>query len=59
LAPYICRKCGTEEEKLLDVGQQFTSRDPKAAPTFACAKCGGSVELDDIPERYLAFLAER
>jgi hypothetical protein len=51
-APYLCLATGQEEERLL---QTNDITDPRHPPKFECE--GGVLELDDIPERYLAFLA--
>ncbi len=53
LAPYLCEACGNEEVRLLDAA---AARGP--LPAFACARCGGPMEFDDLPERYLSFLRE-
>ncbi|MCC6996129.1 MAG: hypothetical protein IT370_16085 [Deltaproteobacteria bacterium] len=58
LAPYVCENCNTEEDKLLDVHTHFPTRDTKKMPEFTCEKCGEQMEFDDLPERYLSFLAE-
>ena len=58
LAPYVCQACLHEEEKLLDVQTHFPDRNPRSAPEFVCDKCGGTMEFDDLPERYLAFLLD-
>ena len=58
LAPYLCENCNAEEEKLLDVQQHFPTRDVRRVPDFKCDKCSTRMEFDDIPERYLSFLAE-
>jgi hypothetical protein len=58
LAPYVCERCNREEERLLDVRQHFPSWDLTRLPEFRCEKCQTPLEFDDIPERYLAFLAE-
>lgn len=55
-APYVCEACGQEEEKLVDVPGQVAGR--QELPTFACSQCGATMEFDDLPERYLSFLAE-
>jgi hypothetical protein len=55
LAPYVCASCENEEEKLLEVASHFAGRT-REPPEFACARCGGPMEFDDLPERYLAFL---
>jgi hypothetical protein len=52
-APYYCRQTGHEEERLLTVEQV---PDPLNPPIFPCE--GGELELDDIPERYFAFLLD-
>src|SRR6266571_3360514 len=54
LAPYVCAACDSEEEKLLDVKAHFPGRS-REPPDFTCPRCSGTMELDDLPERYLAF----
>jgi hypothetical protein len=55
LAPYVCEACNREETRLIQV-----RGDPRATalPEFSCADCGRSLVFDDIPDRYLSFLAE-
>lgn len=55
-APYICGGCGAEESKLLDAKAQFARAAGDELPEVACPACGESMEFDDLPERYLAFL---
>lgn len=55
-APYVCEACGHEEEKLVDVSAAPTGK--LDLPSFACSQCGAVMEFDDLPERYLSFLAE-
>jgi len=55
-APYVCEACGAEEEKLVDVPGPAGGR--QELPSFACSQCGATMEFDDLPERYLSFLAE-
>lgn len=55
-APYVCERCGQEEEKLVDVSSQAGGRHE--LPSFPCSQCGAALEFDDLPERYLSFLAE-
>jgi hypothetical protein len=57
-APYVCERCNYEEEKLLDVQSQFPQKEARRVPEFKCDKCGLPMEFDDLPERYLSFLAE-
>ena len=61
LAPYICQSCQVEELRLLDVRSHFPPPSLNlsvAAPAFPCEKCGGVLVLDELPERYLAFLVD-
>jgi hypothetical protein len=61
LAPYACTACDAEEEQLLDVALHFAGPGPmkgKKPPSFPCERCGGAMELDDLPERYLSFLSD-
>lgn len=57
-APYICEACDHEEERLLQSAAILAS-DDHSPPTFACPSCSaesGELVLDDLPQRYLAFL---
>ena len=56
-APYYCEACGFDDTRLLEVGAIPRDGDALAAPRLACARCGAPSDLDDIPERYFAFLA--
>ena len=53
-APYHCEECDHQEDKLLQSAAILAANHQP--PTFACADCDGLMLLDDIPERYLAFL---
>ncbi len=55
LLPYACEACGTGEFKLVDVSGYRPSAPPRL-PEFACERCGGPLEFDELPERYLSFL---
>lgn len=58
-APYVCEACGREAEQLIDVPTQVAPRGERLAlPSFACPDCQAPMEFDDLPERYLSFLAE-
>lgn len=54
-APYYCAGCDTQTEKLLQSAAILAA--DHVAPILTCAACKGQLRLDDIPERYLAFLA--
>lgn len=55
-APYYCDPCGRDEVRLLEVGAIAREGDRILAPKLTCGACGTATELDDIPERYFAFL---
>ena len=53
-APFHCIACDHQEERLLQSAAILASAlEP---PAFKCPSCGGSLEFDDLPERYFAFL---
>lgn len=53
-APYYCDGCDAQAEKLLQSAAVLAAdHEP---PVLTCAQCNGQMRLDDIPERYLAFL---
>jgi CheY-like chemotaxis protein len=57
VAPYYCDRCGLDDDRLLEVGAVARDGDRLIAPSLACHRCAGPSELDDLPERYFAFLA--
>ncbi|MEM9490178.1 MAG: hypothetical protein AAGC55_13605 [Myxococcota bacterium] len=57
-APYVCEYCNNEEDKLLEVTTVFENGEIKGVPEFQCRECQKMMEFDDLPERYLSFLAE-
>jgi DNA-binding response OmpR family regulator len=57
-APYSCDQCDHIEERLLQTAAILAAED-RQPPVFACPNCRAALALDDIPERYLAFLAPR
>ena len=57
MAPYVCEACHSDEYKLLDVAEHFPDRRAHV-PAFRCRRCGGVMVFDELPERYLSFLAE-
>jgi CheY-like chemotaxis protein len=56
-APYYCDACGRDEIRLLEIGLIARDDDRMLPPHLTCGACGGATELDDLPERYFAFLA--
>jgi len=58
-APYICSRCGLDEEQLIDVRRDMTNLHgtlERKPPVFSCIRCGTAMVFDDIPERYFMFL---
>lgn len=53
-APYVCEQCEHQDEPLLQSATILAA--DYEPPTLSCPECDGLMELDDIPERYLAFL---
>ena len=51
-APYFCAACDTDRTRLLDLSQPL----PDLNETLPCSVCKEPMELDDLPESYLAFL---
>jgi CheY-like chemotaxis protein len=54
-APYRCRECDYEEERLLQTSVVLAAPD-REPPSYACPNCKHSIQLDELAERYLAFL---
>ncbi len=54
-APYHCEMCEYSEERLLQ-SATILAAEGRAPPVYACPSCEEELVLDDIPERYLAFL---
>ena len=57
-APYYCEPCGRDEVRLLEVSAIARDGDRLLPPRLTCGACGAPTELDDLPERYFAFLAD-
>jgi DNA-binding response OmpR family regulator len=55
VAPYACPRCDLEEGRLLQTAL-FPRRPVTAAPKLPCRRCRGTLQFDEIPERYFAFL---
>lgn len=55
-APFHCIGCDHQEERLLQTAAILASS--LRPPVFKCPACGGALELDDLPERYFAFLGD-
>ncbi len=57
-APYYCEPCGRDEVRLLEIGLIARDGDRLLPPHLTCGACGAATELDDLPERYFAFLSQ-
>lgn len=55
-APYTCVQCEEERSLLVDVEPHLAALRRGQPPTFACARCGGTMRIDDLPDRYAALL---
>jgi anti-anti-sigma regulatory factor len=55
-APLVCPVCDREQDELIEVTPEIVAGLPDHIPDFNCAECATVLELDDIPERYFAFL---
>jgi CheY-like chemotaxis protein len=53
-APYYCEDCDHHEDKLLQSAAVLAAG--YQPPVFQCPRCSATMALDDLPERYLAFL---
>jgi len=58
-APYACVRCGKQREILLEA--RVSSRADRRVPTAPPVRCdcGQVMELDELPDRYFLFLADR
>lgn len=54
-APFVCERCGREEERLVCVAERPTET---RLPEVACPRCAAPMEFDDLADRYLSFLRE-
>jgi hypothetical protein len=57
VAPYLCESCHHDEQQLLVIAEHFP-RPTSDAPVLSCPRCKGDMVFDELPERYLSFLAE-
>lgn len=58
LAPYRCDTCDRETEQLLQTASLAipVGKNLPNPPAFDCTQCGGPLELDEMPERFFAFM---
>jgi hypothetical protein len=55
-APYVATRAAAR--RAADRRAVAGARIRPNLPTFACPDCQAAMEFDDLPERYLSFLAE-
>src|SRR5262249_43794535 len=58
-APYVCSRCGLDEEHLIDVKKDLydaSGQLVRCPPWARSVRCGADMTFDDIPERYFMFL---
>jgi CheY-like chemotaxis protein len=58
MAPYRCEACDRDEVRLLQTATLVAEGDVHIVPRFRCAECAGYLVLDEMPERYFAFLTD-
>ncbi|HTJ44839.1 MAG TPA: STAS domain-containing protein [Kofleriaceae bacterium] len=56
-APYVCDKCGAEHAISIQVAPNREQLLSFEIPTQTCPDCGGTMQFDDLPNRYLLFLS--
>jgi serine/threonine protein kinase len=56
MAPYTCTSCGVESGETIDVLAERTNLSNGAVPEKQCSRCGATLEFDESPESYFAFV---
>jgi anti-anti-sigma regulatory factor len=56
-APYVCDGCGAEHWITLAVAPHREEFLSFRVPAQTCPDCGGTLQFDDLPNRYLLFLS--
>ena len=60
MAPYRCENCDRESEHLIKTAdlQVAPGKSIPDPPRFDCPTCGEALELDEMPDRFFAFMAK-
>ncbi|HEY3357351.1 MAG TPA: PilZ domain-containing protein [Polyangia bacterium] len=58
MAPYRCEACDRDEVRLLQTAALTAEGHGPVVPRFRCHECSGPLVLDELPERYFAFLQD-
>lgn len=56
-APYVCTACSEETSLVLPVAPHRAALVAHQPPRQPCPRCGGEMEFDEFPNRYLSFLS--
>ncbi len=54
--PYVCDVCGGTASRVLPVAAHEQALRARKVPPQPCSECGGAMQFDDFPNRYLLFL---
>jgi eukaryotic-like serine/threonine-protein kinase len=57
-APYTCPACGVESFETVDVLAERATLVEGGRPAKHCSRCGGTLEFDEWPDDYFAFVIE-
>lgn len=60
MAPYYCKACDKEVQKLLVIaqeGEHLGNVEALRAPPRKCPECGAPIEFDEVEEKYFHFIA--
>jgi eukaryotic-like serine/threonine-protein kinase len=57
-APYACPGCGVESSEIVDVLAERSNLAKRVITEKPCRQCGITLELDETPESYFAFVAK-
>ncbi len=55
-APYLCEKCGLDEEQLIDVAAHLQGGAARQPPPFLCSACSNPLVFDDLVDHFFSFL---
>jgi hypothetical protein len=55
-APYRCETCDRDDLRLLERGALLVEDSHVVPPVLKCSTCDSTLEFDDVPDRYFAFL---
>lgn len=56
-APYVCPRCGSDVEVLIDLRKQEAQVKTFSPPVVSCPSCKVPAQFDDIPQSYFRYVA--